>query len=78
VLYGISGPITVKGKSYNGAMPPFGHLSDAEIAAVVGYVRGGLGNESKASQIKPVTADLVAQQRKQTLSSSQVHARRKD
>jgi mono/diheme cytochrome c family protein len=76
VLYGISGPITVKGKSYNGAMPPFGHLSDAEIAAVVGYVRGGLGNESKASQMKPVTADMVAGQRKQTLSASQVHARR--
>jgi mono/diheme cytochrome c family protein len=81
-LYGISGPITVKGKSYNGTMPPFGHLSDAEIAAVVGYVRGGLGgisgNDSKASQIKPVTADMVAQQRKQPLSPAQVHARRQD
>jgi mono/diheme cytochrome c family protein len=76
VLYGMSGPITVKGKSYNGNMPPFGHLSDAEIAAVVGYLRTGLKNESKAPQIKPVTAELVAQQRKEALSPSQVHARR--
>jgi mono/diheme cytochrome c family protein len=76
VLNGISGPITVEGRSYNGSMPAFGHLSDAEIAAVVNFVRDTWGNKSEASQTKPVTPELVAQQRKQSLSPSEVHARR--
>jgi mono/diheme cytochrome c family protein len=76
VLHGISGPITVKGQSYDSAMPAFGHLSDAEIAAVVNFVRSAWGNDAKASQVKPVTPDLVAVQRKQPMSPSEVHARR--
>jgi len=31
LLNGLEGAITVKGQSYNGAMPPFDHLSDAEL-----------------------------------------------
>jgi mono/diheme cytochrome c family protein len=55
LLLGINGPITVKGASYNGLMPAFGHqLSDAEIAAVASYVRTSFGNTSP-----PVTADVV-------------------
>jgi mono/diheme cytochrome c family protein len=73
VLNGISGPITVKGKSYNGSMPAFNHLSDAEIAAVVNFIREAWGKES---QMKPVTPELVAQQRKHALSPSEVHGRR--
>lgn len=76
VLNGISSPITVEGQSYNGSMPAFNHLSDAEIAAVVNFVRDSWGNRSKASQTRPVTAEVVAQQRKQSLSPSEVHARR--
>jgi mono/diheme cytochrome c family protein len=76
VLHGIAGPITVKGRSYNSSMPAFDHLSDAEIAAVVNYVRGAWGSEAKVSQMKPVTPELVAQQRKASLSPSEVHARR--
>jgi len=41
VLHGIHGPITVKGHTYNGAMPAFGEqFSDAELAAVLTYIRG--------------------------------------
>ena len=42
----------IKGKN---AMPPFGHLSDADIAAVATYVRNDLGNKVGDS----VTADQV-------------------
>jgi mono/diheme cytochrome c family protein len=76
VLNGMSGPITVEGRSYNGSMPGFGHLSDAEIAAVVNYVRNAWGKKSDEPQMKPVTPDLVAEQRKHSLSPSEVHARR--
>lgn len=47
LLHGISGKLTVKGSAYNGAMPPFkDKLSDAEIAAVLSYVRSNFGNSA--------------------------------
>jgi mono/diheme cytochrome c family protein len=76
VLNGISGPITVDGQSYNGSMPAFDHLSNSEIAAVVNFARGAWGNKSKEPQAKPVTSEMVAEQRKRSLSPSEVHALR--
>ena len=59
LLLGISGTITVKDATYDGLMPTFGdQLSDAEIAAVVSYVRASFGNTSPA-----VTADVVKAER---------------
>jgi mono/diheme cytochrome c family protein len=59
LLLGINGAISVKGATYRGVMPPFGHqLSDAEIAAVASYVRTSFGNKSSA-----VTADAVKAER---------------
>jgi mono/diheme cytochrome c family protein len=59
LLLGIDGPITVKGATFHGVMPAFGHqLSDAEIAAVASHVRASFGNKSPA-----VTADVVKAER---------------
>jgi nitrite reductase (NO-forming)/hydroxylamine reductase len=38
VLTGLSGPMTVSGKDYNGVMPAMSHLSDADIAAILSHV----------------------------------------
>ncbi|MBT9289311.1 c-type cytochrome [Prosthecodimorpha staleyi] len=38
VLNGLSGPIESEGLSFQTVMPPQGHLSDQEIAAVTSYV----------------------------------------
>jgi mono/diheme cytochrome c family protein len=47
LLDGLSGPIQVKGKSFNNTMPPIGEqLTDAEIAAVLTYVRSSWGNKA--------------------------------
>lgn len=54
VLHGLEGEIDVEGTSYNGQMPPFGHLSDAEIAAVVSHVRTSWGNDGDT-----IDADFV-------------------
>ncbi|MNL25127.1 Cytochrome c-552 precursor [compost metagenome] len=54
MLKGKSGPITVKGQQYNGAMPPFSQLSDEELAAVVSFERTSWGNKGGA-----VTPDQV-------------------
>ena len=48
VLLGIAGKLTVEGKSYNGQMPPFAQLSDAEIAAIGSYERSSFGNAAAA------------------------------
>jgi mono/diheme cytochrome c family protein len=67
LLHGIQGTLTVNGVAYNGAMPTFGsQLSDAEIAAVLTYVRSQWGNKAG-----PVGAALVTTQRAATAARSQ-------
>jgi len=64
-LHGISGSLKVKGAAYSGAMPVFNTLSDAEIAAVLTYVRSQWGNAAP-----PVSPATVAAGRKATQSRS--------
>ncbi|MBX3623073.1 MAG: cytochrome c [Rhizobacter sp.] len=66
VLHGISGPLTVNGKPFNGAMPAFGgQLNDAELAAVLSHVRSHWGNTAGA-----VSAATVAAMRRDTAARS--------
>ncbi|MBV8372863.1 MAG: cytochrome b N-terminal domain-containing protein [Candidatus Eremiobacteraeota bacterium] len=61
VLTGLHGSITVAGQTYNGTMPPWkGTLSNKDVADVITYIRGSLGNnkaspvsESQVSSFKP-------------------------
>ncbi len=66
VLNGLQGPITVKGQSYDGVMPPFGEqLSDAEISAVLSHVRSSWGNAAapiKAEEVSALRATLKERQ----------------
>ena len=64
LLYGLQGPLKVKGVEFPGTapMPAFGKVagsgynwSDDKIAAVLTYVRSDFGNNSK-----PITAEQVA------------------
>jgi mono/diheme cytochrome c family protein len=62
VLHGVNGKLTVNGNMYNGTMPSFkDQLHDAEIAAVLTHIRSAWGRQAEA-----VTADAVAQARKDT------------
>lgn len=45
LVHGLNGEIQVLGKTYNGAMPAQGHMSDYELAAVATYVRSSWGND---------------------------------
>jgi mono/diheme cytochrome c family protein len=64
VLKGLSGPIEVKGNTYNGAMPPFGpQLKDEEIAAALTYVRSSWGNnasEVKTSEVEAIRREIFS------------------
>jgi mono/diheme cytochrome c family protein len=63
-LAGISGPLSVGGKDWNLAMAPMGAaLSDADLAAVLTYIRSSWGNQAgevTADDIKAVRAGLGA------------------
>lgn len=54
VIAGLQGEITVDGKPFNGAMQPWGMLSDDDVAAVLTYARSQWGNAGAA-----VTAEQV-------------------
>jgi len=77
LLYGMEGRIEVAGKAFDAAMPPFGHLSDAEIAALVRYVRGAWGNDAlRPAGLTPIDARAVEALRKPELTPQQVWAKR--
>ncbi len=68
VLKGLQGPVTVKGQKFNGTMPAFGTgqpMTDADVAAVLTYVRSSWGNKGSA-----VSAEDVAKERTATASQS--------
>jgi mono/diheme cytochrome c family protein len=39
VMHGLSGPVTVSGRTWNLEMPPLPHLTDEDIANVLTYMR---------------------------------------
>lgn len=56
VLHGLSGPLTVHGKTYNGEMPAWKQLPDQQVAAVLTYVRSSFGNKAPAVTVETVAA----------------------
>lgn len=53
VVKGLSGPITVNGKPFNGVMPPVA-LNDEQVANVLTYVANSWGNTSPAFTVDEV------------------------
>lgn len=77
VLFGLEGAVTISGKTFNTVMPPFAHLSDAEVAAAVNYVRGAWGNDRlQPAAFKPLDAAAVAALRQPALTAGDVRAAR--
>jgi mono/diheme cytochrome c family protein len=61
-LDGVRGPIQVKGKRYQLEMPALRHVyGDADMAAILTYIRGAWGNSASA-----VTVDAVGKVRSET------------
>ena len=67
LLHGVTGALTVKGSTFNGAMPAFkDQLKDDEIAAVASHMRSQWGNTAS-----PIGADVVAKARSETASRAE-------
>ena len=77
VLNGLEGPIDVAGQSLDQSMPSFDFLSDAEIAAVIKFVRASWGNDKlRPAGFADLTADDVAALRAKPMTPADVHAYR--
>jgi len=77
VLNGLAGPVTIKGEKYQGVMPPFDHLSDAEVAAVIKYVRAAWNNAKlRPAGFPDVDAAAVKEARRKPMKPKDVHAYR--
>ncbi|RKT98817.1 cytochrome C [Burkholderia sp. Nafp2/4-1b] len=61
LLRGVQGKLSVGKQVFDGEMPTFSDLSDAQIAAVATHIRTSFGN--KPAHPDPVSADLVKAER---------------
>lgn len=77
LLYGLQGPIKVKGSAFNGVMPAFAHLSDEQVANVLNQVLSAWGNDKLLPKDhKPIAPTDVAAARASKLTAQQVWANR--
>jgi mono/diheme cytochrome c family protein/sugar lactone lactonase YvrE len=78
LLYGLTGPIKVDGKDYNGNMPAWGdQLSKQQIADVLNYLLTAFGNNTRLpADFRPYSvADIAAEAGKQ-VDGKDVHRQR--
>jgi mono/diheme cytochrome c family protein len=79
ILYGLNGEIVVDGETYNGVMPPWPQLSDAQIAEVLNYsVIEWDAAGTLPPNFQPYTAEEIAEQRGRGLSGADVLEARPD
>ena len=73
LLYGLQGSITVDGQTYNGVMPAWQQLDDAQLADLLTYISTAWENEADLPEgFEPFTAEEVAAQRDLGLTGSDV------
>jgi mono/diheme cytochrome c family protein len=56
VLNGLRGEIEVAGRTYRGYMPPMQHLSDDDVAAIIGYIVTTWGGRDPALDVADVAS----------------------
>lgn len=54
VINGLTGPVTVNGRSFNSVMPPMSQLNDDEVANILTYVLNSWGNSGGHVSIQEV------------------------
>lgn len=73
LLHGMEGKIEVSGKKFNSVMPTFDHLSDAQVAAIIHYVRNSWGNaDLKPKDFQEIGPEVVAKARQQDMTPQEV------
>lgn len=78
VLFGLQGQIEVEGANYNGLMPAWANLSDAQIAAVLNYILDSWGNEEQLAEDQPYSSGFIEERRALDLSMQEVLEHRQE
>jgi nitrite reductase (NO-forming)/hydroxylamine reductase len=73
VLHGLTGKVTVLGKTFDSAMPPMTQLSDAEIANVLTFVLNSWGNAGGSVATAQVAQIRKGPEPKMTAGSATEH-----
>ena len=76
VSFGMNGPISVHGQTFDGVMYPWPQFSDEEMAEVLNYVLTTFNAKLLPSKFKPLTAAEVKKYRVGNLSTGDVHLQR--
>lgn len=76
VSFGISGPISVHGQTYDGVMQSWPQLSDEEVAEALNRVLTSFNEALLPKDFHPLQADEVKRIRAKHLSTSDVHKER--
>lgn len=77
LLFGMEGPITVDGQTYSGAMPAWGALDNAALAAVLNHITTAWNSSAALpAGFQPYQPQEVAAARAEALTAAQVHAMR--
>jgi mono/diheme cytochrome c family protein len=76
LLNGLSGPLEVKAATYNGLMPQFANLSDADIAEALNEVLERFNSSELPKDFQPITPAEVRADRAVTESPTQLKVER--
>jgi mono/diheme cytochrome c family protein len=76
VSFGMMGPVSVHGQTYDGFMQPWPQLSDAEVAGVLNYVLASFNRDLLPKDFAPVSEAEVKRLRSPPMNVEQVHADR--
>ena len=76
VSFGLMGPISAHGQSYDGFMQPWTRLSDEEIAQVLNYVLTNFNRDLLPKDFAPISGAEAKELRAGHLTFEQVHADR--
>ena len=76
MLYGLQGAIQIDGATYNGLMPAWANLSDAQVAAVINHVIVGFDGVTAPEGFEAIRAEEIAAARNQGLTGAQVNEQR--
>ena len=76
VSFGMTGPIAVHGRTYNGVMQPWPNLKSQDLALVLNYVLTTFNAKVLPTDFSPLTSDEVKKYRTTNTALGDVHKER--
>jgi mono/diheme cytochrome c family protein len=78
MLYGLQGEIVIDSAKYNGVMPSWKQLTDAELAAALNYVLSSWGNDAMLTDFAPYSSEDIISHRADELTAENIYELRQE